>query len=228
MLRLEIHLARPRLLQVLPDRKIKRGENASARLTNGLRSNYLLHDLILLLEGLMLQGLHLNLMLNEFLIIGTLDLAAGIAHFGVVVHLVGQVHSQVLLLLFMGVEVDLDLVKCLLGAEIRLVVQRINRLRHLFDICLFSNLVPNEVLVGLVHLDSALCSKGLLPVEVVDGGVELILFCLTTLLHTLSVSIVARKSLLIDSTNRFKSLAALESRMIIDGKGTLRAHELRH
>ena len=108
-------------------------------------------------------------MLNEFLVIGTLNFAACIAHFIVVVHLVGQVHSQEIFFLLLGVKVFLDLVKRLLRAEIWLVVERIDLLRDLFDVCPFSNLVANKVLVGLVHIDSAFVSKGLLPVKVVNG-----------------------------------------------------------
>ena len=53
---IEVHLLLPRLFQVLPIRKIKRGKFASARLVNRWEYHIkdLLHDLVLLLQGLLL------------------------------------------------------------------------------------------------------------------------------------------------------------------------------
>lgn len=69
MLRLEAHLALPGFPQVL------------------------LHNLVLLEHGLVFEDLCLDLMLDEFLVLRTLNLTTGLAELAVVVDLVGQVHS---------------------------------------------------------------------------------------------------------------------------------------
>jgi len=74
VLRLEAHLALPSLTQVC------------------------LHCLVLLSQSVVLQGLGLNLVLDEFLIMSTLDRTASVTELTVRVDLVGQTLQKVFLL----------------------------------------------------------------------------------------------------------------------------------
>lgn len=58
-----------------------------------IQDRYLLHNLVLLEHGLVFEDLCLDLMLDEFLVLRTLNLTTGLAELAVVVDLVGQVHS---------------------------------------------------------------------------------------------------------------------------------------
>ena len=159
VLRLEAHLALPRLFQVLPkNRKQQKWVNNDCHniwpkmeestptrrhsvtatepaFFRQLRAGgvgwrqfimkvygSLLHDLVLLHQSGVLKRLRLNLVLDEFLVLSTLHLAACLTHLPLRVDLVGQVHLQELLLLLAGLKVALDLIESLLGAEVRLVV----------------------------------------------------------------------------------------------------------
>lgn len=167
-------------------------------------------------------------MLEEFLVCGTLNVFAGLAQLTVRVDLVGQVHSQEICLLLLSIEVALDLVKRLFGAEMRLVVQSVDVLLIRLHLLPLSDLIADEVAVSLVLLHTVVVSKGVLLVHVVDLGVELILFSLATLLDSINVGVEACKSLLVDSSDRFKSTSALVRSVVIDSEGALRAQELRH
>ena len=91
---LEAHLALPGLPQVLPIDLKKDGRKKCDIVGVKMISTdrYLLHNLVFLEHGLVLQDLCLDLVLDELLVLSTLNLTAGFAQLTVVVDLVGQVH----------------------------------------------------------------------------------------------------------------------------------------
>ena len=167
-------------------------------------------------------------MLDEFLVIGTLDLATGLAQLTVGGDLLGQVGPKELSFLPLRVEVALDLIEGLLRAKVSLVVQRVDILLNLLDVGPFVHLIADEVTVGLVHHHTVVVGEGVLLVHVVDGGVELLLLELTAPLNTLNIAVETGESLLIYGSDRFKSAATFVSSVVINSEGALRAEELRH
>ena len=98
-----------------------------------------------------------------------------------------QVHLEELLLLLLLVQFDLNLVKCFLWAEMRLVVKRFNGVIDLLFSCFLCNLLTNELSVGLCLLLLGKLLDGLHSVHVVDSVVELGLLSLSHLLHIVDV-----------------------------------------
>lgn len=174
----------------------------------------------------MLEDLRFNLMLDEFLVLCALNLTASLTQLAVVVDLVGQVHSQEVLLLLRGIQVLLDLVERFFGAKVRLVVEGLDDLVGLLDAFLLVNLVANEVNVGHVHLNTVRASEGLLAVHVIHHGIELLLLGLTMLLNLDITIIEASQSLLVDVADRLVSAAALMCSVVVHGEWALGAEEL--
>mmetsp|Transcript_20328 Transcript_20328/g.27484 ORF Transcript_20328/g.27484 Transcript_20328/m.27484 type:complete len:376 (-) Transcript_20328:1275-2402(-) len=204
VLRLEAHLALPSLAQVL------------------------LHLLVFLKQSVVLEGLRLDLVLDEFLVLSALHLAASLAQLTLRVDLVGQVHLQEVLLLLLTIQVALDLVESFFGAEMRLVVEGIDGLLDLLSALLLSDLVADVVAVGTVLLHTVLVFECLLSVHVVDSRVELLLLALSRLLNVVHVLVEAGQSLLVDVANRFITATALVGCVVVHREGALRAEELRH
>ena len=68
------------------------------------------------------------------------------------VDLVGQVHLQKLLLLLLLLKTLLDLIKRLLRAEVRLVVEALDDIFRILTCCLLSDLVAQEFTVDPILL----------------------------------------------------------------------------
>ena len=174
----------------------------------------------------MLEALRLDLVLDEFLILVALNLSTCLRQLSLRVDLVRQVHPQELLLLLLTLKVALDLIEGLFGAEVRLVVERLDLLLHVLDTLLFGNLVADKLAVGTVLFDAVLVLEGLLAVHVVNCRVELRLLSLTPLLNTLYLTVEATESLLVDVTDGFITAISLVGGVVVNCEGALRAEEL--
>ena len=169
----------------------------------------------------MLEGLRIDLVLDEFLILLALNLTTRLAQLSLGVDLVREIHPQELLLLLLTLKVALDLIEGLLGTEMRLVVEGLDLLLGVLDALLFGDLVADEIAVRPVLLDAVLVLEGLLAVHVVDRGVELLLLSLTSLLNAVDFVVEATECLLVDSTNGFVTATALVSGVVVDCERTL-------
>lgn len=148
---------------------------------------HLLHDLVFLDHGYVLQGLCLCARLDKLLVHVTLLLAGSFRQFALSVDLVGQVHAQKVLLLLLRIHIALNLVERFFWTEMRLVIKFLNDLLVLLPPLLFLNLVTNEVDVVFVLLLLAVFLGALNAIHVVHSRVELILLLLAHTLHALNL-----------------------------------------
>ena len=130
-------------------------------------------------------------------------LSARFTDFPLRVDLVGQVHPNEALLLFLGVHVPLNLLKCLLWAKVGLVIKRFDCASHLLGASLLGDLVLDEFLVNLVLHPLLLLLLHLVTVHPVDSRVEVILLRLTDLLHVLYLLVETSQGHLVDIGHGF-------------------------
>ena len=186
---------------------------------------YLLHDLIFSNESSVLEVLRVRCSTDELLISAPLVLTARFTQLPVCVDLVGQVLSQELFLGLLCLQIDLNLIESLLGAEVRLVVEMLVLVLRTFPLLLFSDLVLNEFPVGTVLVLAILLLEVLHAVHVVQRRVELMLFGFTRLLHTVDLVVESLQGLLVYLTDCVERVGTFMNSMIINCERTLRAHE---
>lgn len=143
------------------------------------------------------------------------------------VDLVGEIELKEILLLFLLVHGCLDLVKGLLGAEMRLVVQAFYGLACLFALLLLLDLILQVCLVSQVLLLPVQRLDVFHVVHVVECRIKLAFLVLTGLLCCLNLLVKALESLFIDGAYLAVGVCALVSRVVVNGEGTLRPHKLR-
>ena len=137
------------------------------------------------------------------------------------VDLVGEVKLEEVLLLSLVIHGYLDLIKSLLRAKVRLVVQGLNSLFYLLSLLLLHDLVAQEVAIGLVLFLTVQHLYSLHVVHVVECGVELLLLRLTRLLDSLDLLIESLESLFVDGANLVVRLATLVCSVVVHGEGAL-------
>ena len=182
---------------------------------------YLLHDLIFSNESGIFKVLRVRCCLDELLISAPLVLTAGFTQLPVCVDLVGQVLSQELFLSLLCLQIDLNLIKSLFGAEVRLVVELLVLVLRIFPLLLFSDLVLNEFPVGSVLVLAILLLEVLHAVHVVQRRVELMLFGFTRLLHTVDLVVESLQGLLVYLTDRVERVGTFMNSMVVNCERTL-------
>ena len=182
---------------------------------------YLLHDLIFSNEGSVLEVLRVRCSTDELLISAPLVLTAGFTQLPVCVDLVGQVLSQELFLSLLCLQIDLNLIKSLFGAEVRLVVELLVLVLRIFPLLLFSDLVLNEFPIGSVLVLAILLLEVLHAVHVVKCRVELMLFGFTRLLHTVDLVVESLQGLLVYLTDRVERVGTFMNSMVVNCERTL-------
>ena len=182
---------------------------------------YLLHDLIFSNESGIFKVLRVRCCLDELLISAPLVLSARFTQLPVCVDLVGQVLSQELFLSLLCLQIDLNLIKSLFGAEVRLVVELLVLVLRIFPLLLFSDLVLNEFPVGSVLVLAILLLEVLHAVHVVQRRVELMLFGFTRLLHTVDLVVESLQGLLVYLTDRVERVGTFMNSMVVNCERTL-------
>lgn len=203
VLRLNIHLALPRLSQVL------------------------LGHYIFLYHSGMLQLYRVVLCLDKLAVYVTLLLATCFAQLLLLVDLVGEIELEEVLLLFLFIHGCLDLDEGLLGAEMRLVIQVLHRFAGFFPLLLLNDLILQELLIRLVLLLSVQHFDVFHVVHVVEGGVELGFLVLTGLPCCFDLVVEALKSLFVHGAYLAEGVGTLVGSVVVHGEGALRAHEFR-
>ena len=152
-----------------------------------IKTSDLLYYLFLFHQSFIFELLSLDLVLDEFLILGTFNLSACFAQLTLIVDLLHKVLSQVLLLKFLGVKCLLHLVKGLLWTEVRLVVKTFDDFFAIFYSFFFCNLISNVVAVIKLLLHAFRIFKSLHTIHVVENWIELLLFCFSELLDLVDI-----------------------------------------
>ena len=189
---------------------------------------YLLHDLIFSNEGSVLEVLRIRCSTNELLISTPLILTARFTQLPVCVDLVLQVLSQELLLSLLSLQIDLNLIKSLFWAKVRLIVKMLKLVLRSFPLLLFSDLVLNEFPVGSVLVLAILLLEVLHAVHVVQRRVELMLLSFTRLLHTIDLVVEPLQGLLVYLANRVERVVTFVNSVVVNCERSLRAHKFRN
>ncbi len=145
-----------------------------------------------------------------------------------VVDLVGQVHAQKFLLLFLGLHIALNLIERFFWAKVRLIIKFLNNFLGVCSLLLFYDLVPDKVNMISVLLLLARFLSAIHLIHVVHGSVELIFLEFTLLLHSLNLLVKSTNCLLVHIANLVKITNAFVCGMIIDSERTLRSQKLGH
>lgn len=138
-----------------------------------------------------------------------------------VVDLVGQVHAQKVLLLFLGLHIALNLVERFFWAKVRLVIKFLNDFLSVCSLLLFYDLVPDEVNMISVLLLLVRFLSPIHLIHVVHGGVELVFLELSLFLHSLNLLVESTNCLLVYIANLVEISNAFVCRVIIDSERTL-------
>jgi len=138
-----------------------------------------------------------------------------------VVDLVGQVHAQKVLLLFLSLHIALNLIERFFWAKVRLVIKFFNDFLSVCSLLLFYDLVPDKVNMIFVLLLLVRFLSTIHLIHVVHGGVELVFLEFTLFLHTLNLLVKSTNCLLVYIADLVKITNAFVCRVIIDSKRTL-------
>ena len=138
-----------------------------------------------------------------------------------VVDLVGQVHTQKVLLLSLGLHIALNLVERFFWAKVRLVIKLFNNFFSVCSLLLFYDLVPDKVNMISVLLLLVRFLSAIHLIHVVHRGVELVFLEFTLFLHSLNLLVKSTNRLLVYIANLVEITDAFVCRVIIDSERTL-------
>ena len=192
------------------------------------RSNYLLHGLLLAAHRHRLQQLGLVRRLDVLQIRRPLVLVRTLAVVLLRVDLVRQVQFEEVFLLLSVVDVLLNLVEGLLGAEVGLVVLAIDLAGLLLADGALGDLLLQLLEVLAVLLLPVLVLEQLQVVQAVDVRVELLLLAFALPLDALDLRVEAVQGLLVDGAVHLVGGGALVRGVVVNREGALRAEELGH
>ena len=120
------------------------------------------------------------------------------------------------------------MVKCLFGAEVRLVVEVLVLVLRIFPRLLLGDLGLEELAIRPVLVLAILLLKILHLVHVVEGRVKLMLFGFASLLDIVDLLVEALEGLLVDFADGLERVGALVHPVVVDAERTLGPHEFRN